>query len=72
MKRIVAGNFIVALVAALMVTGTALAQDKFPSKPITGIVPAWRPPGSPARVPGGDNAASPGRAARPPHLSPSR
>ena len=40
MKRIVVGSFVVALVTALIVTGTALAQDKYPSKPITGIVPA--------------------------------
>ena len=39
MKRIVVGSFIIALVATLMVPGTALAQDKFPSKPITLIVP---------------------------------
>lgn len=39
MKRIVVSRFIIALVAALMVTGAALAQDKFPSKPITVIVP---------------------------------
>jgi tripartite-type tricarboxylate transporter receptor subunit TctC len=40
MKRMVVSSFVIALVAALMVTGTALAQDKYPSKPITGIVPA--------------------------------
>ena len=40
MKRIVVGSFIIALVAALVVPGTPLAQDKYPSKPITGIVPA--------------------------------
>jgi tripartite-type tricarboxylate transporter receptor subunit TctC len=40
MKRIVVCSLIIALVAALMVTGAALAQDKYPSKPITGIVPA--------------------------------
>jgi tripartite-type tricarboxylate transporter receptor subunit TctC len=39
MKRIVVSSFIITLVAALMVTGAALAQDKFPSKPITVIVP---------------------------------
>lgn len=38
MKRMVAG-LIVTLVAVLAVSGTALAQDKFPSKPITVIVP---------------------------------
>ena len=40
MKRIVVCSLIIALVAALMVTGAALAQEKYPSKPITGIVPA--------------------------------
>jgi tripartite-type tricarboxylate transporter receptor subunit TctC len=40
MKRIVVCSLIIALVAALMVTGAALAQDKYPFKPITGIVPA--------------------------------
>jgi tripartite-type tricarboxylate transporter receptor subunit TctC len=39
MKRIVVGSFIIALVAAFMVPGAASAQDKFPSKPITVIVP---------------------------------
>jgi tripartite-type tricarboxylate transporter receptor subunit TctC len=39
MKRIVVSSFIIALVAALMVPVTASAQDKFPSKPITVIVP---------------------------------
>ncbi len=39
MKRIVVGSFIIALVAALVVPGIAVAQDKFPSKPITVIVP---------------------------------
>ncbi|MEW6264492.1 MAG: tripartite tricarboxylate transporter substrate binding protein [Thermodesulfobacteriota bacterium] len=40
MKRIVVGSFIMALAAALMVSGVALGQDKYPSKPITGYVPA--------------------------------
>jgi tripartite-type tricarboxylate transporter receptor subunit TctC len=40
MKRLVVSNFIIALVAVLMVTGTALAQDKYPSKPVSGFVPA--------------------------------
>ena len=40
MKRIVVSSFVIALVAALMVTGAALAQEKYPSKPITGIIPA--------------------------------
>jgi tripartite-type tricarboxylate transporter receptor subunit TctC len=31
---------VIAWVAALMVTGAALAQDKYPSKPVSGIVPA--------------------------------
>jgi putative tricarboxylic transport membrane protein len=39
MKRIVVSSFIIMLVAALTVPGAALAQDKFPSKPITLIVP---------------------------------
>jgi tripartite-type tricarboxylate transporter receptor subunit TctC len=39
MKRIVTSSIIVAWVAALMVTGPAWAQDKFPSKPISVIVP---------------------------------
>ncbi len=39
MKRISPSSFIVVWVALLMVTGTAFAQDKFPSKPITIIVP---------------------------------
>jgi tripartite-type tricarboxylate transporter receptor subunit TctC len=39
MKRMIASSFIIALVAALMVPATASAQDKFPSKPITAIVP---------------------------------
>jgi tripartite-type tricarboxylate transporter receptor subunit TctC len=39
MKRMVVGIFIIALVAALLVPGIAVAQDKYPSKPITVIVP---------------------------------
>jgi tripartite-type tricarboxylate transporter receptor subunit TctC len=39
MKRIIVGSFIFALAAALMVPVAASAQDKFPSKPITLIVP---------------------------------
>jgi tripartite-type tricarboxylate transporter receptor subunit TctC len=39
-KRIVVSSFIIALVAALIVPGVALTQDKYPSKPITGFVPA--------------------------------
>jgi tripartite-type tricarboxylate transporter receptor subunit TctC len=39
MKRIVFGSFIIALAAALVVPGIAVAQDKYPSKPITVIVP---------------------------------
>jgi len=39
MKRMAVSSFIIALVAALMVPGAALAQEKFPSKPITLIVP---------------------------------
>jgi tripartite-type tricarboxylate transporter receptor subunit TctC len=39
MKQIVVSSFIIALVAALMVPGVALAQDKFPSKQITLIIP---------------------------------
>jgi tripartite-type tricarboxylate transporter receptor subunit TctC len=39
MKRILSSSVIVTLVAALMVTGVAMAQDKFPSKPINVIVP---------------------------------
>jgi len=40
MKRSVVISLVMALVAALMLPGAALAQDKYPSKPITGIVPA--------------------------------
>ncbi len=40
MKRILVNRFVIAMLAALLVTGTALAQDKFPSKPVSGIVPA--------------------------------
>jgi tripartite-type tricarboxylate transporter receptor subunit TctC len=39
MKRFALSTLIIVLVAALMVPGAALAQDKFPSKPITVIVP---------------------------------
>jgi tripartite-type tricarboxylate transporter receptor subunit TctC len=39
MKRMVFGSFIIALVAALVVPAVGSAQDKFPSKPITVIVP---------------------------------
>jgi tripartite-type tricarboxylate transporter receptor subunit TctC len=39
MKRIVVSSLIILVVAAWMVPGAALAQDKFPSKPITVIVP---------------------------------
>jgi tripartite-type tricarboxylate transporter receptor subunit TctC len=39
MKQIVASSFIIALVVALMVPGVALAQEKFPSKQITLIIP---------------------------------
>src|SRR5574342_752943 len=39
MQRFAFSTLIIALVAALMVPGAALAQDKFPSKPITVIVP---------------------------------
>ena len=39
MKRIVVGSFIIALVAALVDPCIAVAQDKFPSKPISIIVP---------------------------------
>ena len=39
MKQIVVSSFIVVLVAALMAPGVALAQEKFPSKQITLIIP---------------------------------
>src|SRR3990172_7963660 len=39
MKRVFAGSIVIVLVSALMIAGAALAQDKFPSKPITIIVP---------------------------------
>jgi tripartite-type tricarboxylate transporter receptor subunit TctC len=39
MKRMVVSSFIIAWVAALMAPGAASAQDQFPSKPITVIVP---------------------------------
>jgi tripartite-type tricarboxylate transporter receptor subunit TctC len=39
MKRIITTGIAIALVSALMLAGAALAQDKFPSKPITIIVP---------------------------------
>lgn len=39
MKRILISSFFTAFVATLMLTGTAAAQDKFPSKPVTIIVP---------------------------------
>lgn len=39
MKHIVFSSFIITLVAALMVPGVALAQEKFPSKPISMIIP---------------------------------
>jgi tripartite-type tricarboxylate transporter receptor subunit TctC len=39
MKQIVVSSFMIALVATLMVPGVALAQDKYPSKPITLIIP---------------------------------
>jgi tripartite-type tricarboxylate transporter receptor subunit TctC len=39
MKRIIVGSFIIAWVAALMVPGITVAQDKYPSKPINIIVP---------------------------------
>lgn len=39
MKRIIVGCFIIALAATLWVPGIALAQDKYPSKPINVIVP---------------------------------
>ena len=39
MKRWIVASFIIALAASLMATGVASAQDKFPSKPITVIVP---------------------------------
>jgi tripartite-type tricarboxylate transporter receptor subunit TctC len=40
MKRIVVNRFVIAMLAALLVTGAALAQDQYPSKPVSGIVPA--------------------------------
>lgn len=40
MKRSAVINLVIMLVAALMFTGAALAQDKYPSKPISGFVPA--------------------------------
>jgi tripartite-type tricarboxylate transporter receptor subunit TctC len=40
MKKKVFSSVVVVLVAALMVAGAALAQDKYPSKPVSGIVPA--------------------------------
>lgn len=40
MKQIFVSSFMIALVAALMIPGGVLAQEKFPSKPITGYVPA--------------------------------
>jgi len=39
MKQIVVSSFIIGLVVALMVPGVALAQEKFPSKQITLIIP---------------------------------
>lgn len=39
MKQIVVSSFIITLVAALMVPGVGLAQDKYPTKPITLIIP---------------------------------
>jgi putative tricarboxylic transport membrane protein len=39
MKKMVFGSFWIALVTALMVSGAAFSQDKFPSKPINVIVP---------------------------------
>src|SRR5512136_2320644 len=39
MKQIVVSSFIIALVAALIVPGVALAQEKFTSKQITMIIP---------------------------------
>jgi tripartite-type tricarboxylate transporter receptor subunit TctC len=40
MKRILVSTFIIPLLVALIITGAAVAQEKYPSKPISGIVPA--------------------------------
>jgi tripartite-type tricarboxylate transporter receptor subunit TctC len=40
MKRIMFSSFILALVATLVVFGPVAAQDKYPSKPVNGYVPA--------------------------------
>ena len=51
---------------------TSADRPRLTVRPITGIVDTWRPVGSPARVPGGDDAAGARRASRPARLRPAR